>query len=72
MPISIWQRIGLYDIQIGYYFVRKVHSISDRLAERVVKAERLKVKGYWALHRLPHPRAYHTRMPGFPLILHRH
>jgi hypothetical protein len=34
MPISIWQKNGLYDIQIGYYFVRKAHSISDRLAER--------------------------------------
>jgi hypothetical protein len=45
MPISIWQKNGLYDIQIGYYFVRKVDSISDRLSEREVSGERIKVKG---------------------------
>lgn len=39
MPISIWQKNGLYDIQIGYYFVRKVNSISDRLAEKEVSGE---------------------------------
>ena len=33
MPISLWQKKRLYDIEFAYYFVRKMHFDSDRLAE---------------------------------------